>query len=270
MKGKINNSDIRPQFNYLQVNSALSHKKVVVFPVNINKLVPDRSPTDKQLTANKTDNMDIFNTSKYVKKRVNKTITHPLYSTNILFNKFANKLKTEITEAELNSKLESTETCYLFVNNNEPSAFINGKLVALKGIKLNEKYLLSKVILEVIQALRDLKKSDKNISLRLKSVVFYESMIDNGEQVPVPEYEMPVSEYTYNIARKLSESKKASSGHYESAYGHRTSDHPYIEIKPSSIKSSNSAYSSTYASRPDSPPTVHKSSLKRAKSKRAQ
>ena len=220
------------KFNYLAVNTTLSNKKVIIIPVN----------------------------GDIVKSRGNK---HQLYDYFIYFNEFTNTLNTTITESELNSKLDSKAMCYLFVNNGKPSAFINGKLLNLERVKPNAIYTIAQVYLEVLQGLKDLK--DKGISLEIKSIVLYESMIYKDDDKTEPIYsnirsksrKQGSSSHIYETPTK---NKNPQNALYESAYRYSSSDN-YIELNP--ISNNNSAYES----RPGSPSSLL--SLKRTKSKKS-
>jgi len=186
---------------------------------------------------------------------------HLNYKLHISFNKFTNTLNNTISESDLNSKLDSKYICYLFVNDGIPSAFINGKLLSLVRLGSNIKYSIAQVYLEVLQELRGLKRGDKTISLEIKSIVLYESMIDNKD------YIRPI----YNKLSKSHNSNASSHIYEQPVFGSKksTSEHisnTYMDVLGISTENSGSSNeNSAYGSRPDSPT----SSFKRAKSKKS-
>lgn len=210
--------------NNLEINNALAKKRVIVFPVKQEDLIP--------------------------RKRGNKSnVSSQLTTTHISFNEFTNKL-VSISEDVLQHKLDSNGICYLFVNNNTPCAFINGKLLELEGLKLDEHYSLAKVLLEVIQTIRNInKKFTPKINSAVSAVVLYESMI-----VTTPRHQL-----SNNNASPI-KSASSSSIYLRPKSKVASAEQNYVEIV-SATTNSNSAYGSQ--------PSSTKSSLRRMKSRKS-
>lgn len=190
---------------YMDLNTDLEKKRVIMFPINTSELVPP--PRTGRVNKNSIPSSQ-------------------LRTTLISFNGFTNKLKnTDDLEVTLSSKLMSKGICYLFViNDNLPCAFINDKLIELPALTMSKNYSLADVVLNVIQQIKEMNKKKGEISTKINYVVLYNSMIKIklSNKLNSPHYYMsPVVNHNYNTATRTNSvnvNKSHSSRNHNSAY----------------------------------------------------